>query len=175
MKNNIKLAVNYGVLAGITSFGLILLLYLFGKNPLGNFSWITFWVPILFITLAIKNYRDNDLGGYINYGEGLLVGVMLSLVYGSLYAMLIFMFGNFLAPEVVDMHREETIGAMEPMQEAMPELYDRLYEEVLKLDISRIATSEFINKAIWGIVLSLIIAAVLKRKPSIFEEETENA
>jgi hypothetical protein len=176
MKNNIKIALNYGVLAGVTAFGLILLLYISGVNPLGNFSWITFWVPILFITLAIKNHRDNNQNGYIKYGEGLWLGILLSLVYASLYAMLMFMFGSFVAPEIVDVQREETIIALEPMKDAMPELYDRLYDEVLKLSITSIATSEFFNKAIWGTILSLVIAAILKRQPSIFEEEeTENA
>jgi hypothetical protein len=170
---------NYGSIAGLISFGIFLLIYVMGKNPLGNMSLLGIWVPVVFIYLGIKKHRDTFFKGYISFGQAFGQGALTSFIYASLFAILVYIFGIFVDDTIVDLFITEAIQAMDQVsgmlsEEMYNEMYDKFIEELEGITLSAISLSEFRSKLIWGIIISLVVAAFLKKKKSVFEEEEVN-
>lgn len=175
---NIRIPLNYGSIAGTVSFAIFLLIYIAGHNPLGNASWVAVWVPVVFIVLGIKKYRDQVLEGYISYGQALGMGFMISFIFASLFGILVYIFGVLIDPAIVEMTRQESLQAMQEAADQLPqffneEMYDTMMEKIDEITISSLAFSEFTNKLFWGLIISLISAAFLKHTKSPFEEDTD--
>ena len=175
---NIRTPLNFGSIAGICSFAIFLLLYLTGYNPLGNLSWTAAWVPIVFIILGIKKHRDDNLNGFMSYGQALGIGCMIAIVFASFYGILVYIFGVLIDPGIVELSKREAMESMEKASEQLPqifgeEMYDKMLEQIDEISISSISLSEFTNKLIWGILISLISAAFLKKNKSPLEETAD--
>jgi hypothetical protein len=169
----VRIPLNYGSLAGIASFAFFLILYLLGYNPLGGLSWLGAWIPIVFIVLGIKKHRDENLDGYISYGQALGQGTMISIVFASFFAILVYLFGTLIDGTIVDAVVQESIEALEKARGFMSEeMIDMTIEQLEQTTIGNLAMTDFWNKFFGGFIVSLIVSAILKRNKSIFEEET---
>jgi hypothetical protein len=173
----IRIPLNYGSIAGICYFAIFLILYLLGHNPLGGMTfWYTFWIPIVFVTLAIKKYRDELQDGFITYGKALRQGTLTALIYSSFYAIMIYIFAVLVDGTIVDQVIADGIEQLEKQGERLrgfmgEEAFDRLIEETERVTIGSIALSDFFYKFLGGFIISLIVAAILKRTRSPFEED----
>jgi hypothetical protein len=171
MSLSIKNAFNYGSIAGIVGFFLFLTIYIMGANPLAGWSWILFWIPIVFVTLAIKKERDQNLNGFISYGQGFLAGLIVSLVYASLYAILVYFFLMFVDSSLIDQVKQQAMEGFDKAAEILgEEIYDKMLEQLDQTNAGSLAFGELFWKSIWGIIVTLILAAILKKSPSPFDE-----
>ncbi|KAF2519099.1 DUF4199 domain-containing protein [Flavobacterium salilacus subsp. salilacus] len=120
--------------------------------------------------VAIKNYRDKYNGGAVSFKKAFLIGLYISLIASSIYVAVwlveyYFILDNFWG-KYAEMHQanlvaeglsQEKIATEMATIDGYKELYDNnpllagliTYTEILPL----------------GIVISLIAAAILKRKP----------
>ena len=72
----LKTALNYGALSGLVSFIVFLILYWMNFNPLGPSSWLGAWVPIIFMVLATRHYRNYENGGFLMYWNGFRISFL---------------------------------------------------------------------------------------------------
>ena len=170
----LRTSMMYGTISGLASFLVFIIIYVIGKNPLGPASWFAFWIPILFVTLGIQHHRDKDLGGFISYGRGLGTGTFIAFFIALLFSVLAYAFLTFIGHDVLEMHKNDMMEGLDKAKQYVGEsIYDKGVEEVEKLTLEKISLSEFQNKFIGGVILSLIIAAFLRRKQSIFEKPAD--
>ena len=101
----INTALKYGAINGLATFAFFILLYALGKNPMGSWSVLGWFIPVVFTVIAIRNYRNKDLGGYITYGQGLGAGLLVSIFSGFLVAVLVYSFISIYATNIPQMHR----------------------------------------------------------------------
>lgn len=168
----LRTAMMYGAFSGISSFLVFIIIYMIGKNPLGMFSWLAFWIPILFIILGIQNYRDKELGGYIGYGRALGTGVLITLFLAILFSVLSYAFLTFIGTDILEVHKLEMIEGMEKAKQYMGDtLYETGLEEIDSMTIGKMALGDFQNKIIGGVFVSLFIAAFLRKRKPLFEEQ----
>ena len=170
MDERIKIPLNYGSMAGGLAFLFFLIYYAFGFNPIGNITWLTFWIPIPFIVMGIKKFREEQGGGYITYGNAFRIGFIISFMYASLFAMLVYLFGAFIDGSFIEDIIATTATEMENNREMMislmgEEYYEQTLNEILELTIGSQAMSEFFNKMLFTFVSTLIAAGFLKKKP----------
>jgi predicted RND superfamily exporter protein len=60
------------------------------------------------VYLAVKRYRDNHLGGYINFGPALFLGLMITLVASTIYVLSwLLVYYNFM-PDFMERYAEAT-------------------------------------------------------------------
>lgn len=162
---------NYGSAAGTLAFVFFVLYGYFGLNPIGNMSWFSSWIPVLFIILAIRKIRDTELEGYITYKKGLSIGILTSLVYASLFGMMIYIYGTFIDSSFLELYKNEAFDGMELMEKYLDDsTMDLMIKEIDSITIGRTAISDFQTKLVGGIICSLIIAGFLKRERPIFDE-----
>ena len=112
----LKLQFNYGSIAGFSAFLFFLLYVNCGLNPLGNISWLGAWIPILFIYLCIKKYRDEELEGFISYKESLSIGIVVSFVYASLFGMMLYAYGTFINADFLELHKNEALDGVAALE-----------------------------------------------------------
>jgi hypothetical protein len=165
-----KSSVNYGAMYGLACFAVFVLIYWAGGNPLGPASWLAVWIPPLFIYLSIKHYRSM-LSGKLTYMEGLRTGLITAASGALLYALIVYIFGKIIDPSIIETYKEEMLTSLESSEATMrgmlgDEMFDRSVEEIGKVTLSGQAFAEFSNKCMGGLIYSLIIAAILKRKPA---------
>lgn len=148
-----------------------LIMYLMDYNPMsggmsGMFMFMGFGLIMagIFAGLAIKQYRDRDNGGYVKYGTGLLISVVvssLSAMGGQIW--------EYILGTVIDPNRYAKMAESfaETWGEAMPP--EALEEAVTKMaegpQLQSIFTSGLLGGAVFGLIVGLVVAAILKREP----------
>ena len=111
-----SVAIRYGVIGGLIGVALGLGTYLAGMQGTipTILNIVSFVVGILIIVYAIRDHRDNDLGGFISYGRCVGVGVLTALIMGVISAIWTIVLYNFIDPDIM-------ATLMEPQMEAMEE------------------------------------------------------
>jgi len=180
----LKTAIKFGTITGLGNIAFFFLLYFMGKNPLGNWSWLGVWIPILLIVLGTKEHRNKDLGGYMNYRRGLGMGMMITLFTAILFSMFVYTFGNFFDANILQMQKDEITTGMQAIDEnkdAMIKIigedkYDKSMEAMQKshdtMTMALVSMGQFEIKLFGGFIISLIVAAFVKKKRPLFDDLT---
>jgi hypothetical protein len=161
----IKTSLHYGALSGIAVFLFYFALYSSGNNIFAPVSMLGIWIPVVFIIISIRFHRDQNNGGIITYGQALSVGLLTTLFSASLFGLCFYLFGVLYAPELLDAYRSMAAAGLEDGRGVVSESFvEKAMESLEKATMSSLAFSESFNKVLWGGVISLVTAAILKRK-----------
>jgi hypothetical protein len=171
----LKTSIKYGTILGLGNFIIFLIVYFMGKNPLGNWSWIGVWIVILLIILGTKEHRDKDLGGFMTYGRGLGIGMLITILGGLLFCVIMVSFGQFIDASIPQMQIDEFYAGMEKMKSLLSqEQYDKImvtFEMTKdKFTMPQIALSNFEIKLVGGLIISLITAGVFMRRRIFYDD-----
>jgi ABC-type sugar transport system permease subunit len=127
------------------------------------FQWLGFVIMIVILFLGIKAVREESPGKFLSYGKGVGSGVLISLYSGLMSAVYTFIHFKYVNTEFVDYNMElirakwaqAGMGA-DQMEKA--EGMTRMFMGPVSMAIMSPIMSVFI-----GLIVSLIIAAILKR------------
>jgi hypothetical protein len=119
-------------------------------------------IVIIFIVVGVKHHRDNSLGGYISFGRAFVTGTLIGIL-AALVNQVFNIIYNFIDP-----------GYMERVTETMLEMYEEqgLSEAQLQEIADRMSDPNSLSNIAIGLgmflifaaIISLIVAAVLKRE-----------
>lgn len=163
------IALKYGILTGLASGVLSIVMFISG-------AFETVWIGIVLaliisvggIIMAHREYKFLN-GGYMNYGKGLLIGTILSVIAGLISGIISFAYIQFVDPGVLDRMKEMQMAMLEKF--GMPE--DKMEEAVAKLDEQftpmKQLTSGITSGLFGGLFLSLIVSAFTKRSKPEFD------
>lgn len=158
-----KTALHYGVLSGLTYFVFYLLLYLTGMNVFGMAGFLGIWIPVVFIILATRNYRESQPGLQLRYGQAFAVGIFTTLFSSSLFGLCYYIFGTLYATDLLELYRIQAELSLEEGKNILSEnMMDLAMEGIENTTMSSLSFSESFNKLLWGGVVSLITAAFLR-------------
>lgn len=161
-----KSYVRFGLYLAATSILFSLLIYGLGYDmkPIGQkLNFIYYLITLVFVVMGIKYRRQEELGGYISFGQAfkygfsiVLIGTLVSTVYTWLYVKL-------LNPGIF-------AYILEQQEEQM--LEQGLSEEQIEMSISM--TEKFMTPVgfvlmallaslFTGLIITLIVAAIMKK------------
>ena len=83
-----RIILPYGAIAGAVTIGTMIAFTLPSEDGVGGSVWLGFLVMILALSviyLGIRRYRDHELGGVIRFRTGVLLGLGITLVAGTVY------------------------------------------------------------------------------------------
>ena len=177
----LKAQLNFASMAGIIAFILFLIYYYLGYNPFGNIRFLSVWVPVLFIYKTIKKIREEN-NDYITYGSALQNGIFFSFIYSSFSSILVYLFALLLPNQLVERQIIELNTNLVELEKLAGMFNKDTYNLMLNsieiaienTNIRTLAWSEFQFKLMGGIFISLIISFILKKKPSPFEDQTND-
>ena len=171
--------INGASLAGAIAFGLFLTSYhLLSLNPFGAIKFFGLAVPALLMYNAVKKYKEIEGEGFLTYGKGFLTGVIFTFVYASLSAMLVYLYGLIIDGSFVQFFIDDILRSLGEAKEQIISLtgedsYKERIEEFQNFDLASLALGDFQSKTMGGFIIALIVAAILKQKPPIFESTDE--
>lgn len=158
----------YALTMTIASAVFNLLLYFTGyqseKLATGqHLQWLGFIIMFVILWLGIKAVREESPGKYLSYGKGVGTGVLISLYSGLMSAVYTFIHYKFVNTDFADYNMElvrakwEQAGmGADQMEKA--EGFARMFMGPVTM-----AIMTPIMAVLFGLILSLIISAFLKR------------
>ncbi|WP_114783125.1 DUF4199 domain-containing protein [Botryobacter ruber] len=162
-----RVGIKYGVLCGIACFGILLLVYFLGNNPLGSAGQVSYLPIPIFIFLGLRYFKQfNDTE--ISFFRGWRVGFSVTFYTALTTALLLFLFIYTVGPDLLRETMEEMRMMLEANKEEQIRLfgkenYDMLMAESKNVTPGEVAVSDFFRRLLLGGLLS-IVAAVFFRK-----------
>ena len=99
--SSLKIWLNFGLITAAIVIVLDLVFYLLELPRESPIRYISFVVYIGAIIWASKTYRDTKGGGFISFGKSFGVGFMTGFFAALIVAVYVFMFFQYIAPEMV--------------------------------------------------------------------------
>lgn len=172
-KKKNSIGVTYGLISGLASVIFSLMLYLGGVKWFVNpVAYIGFLIPIVIAVLAALKLKKQE-GGYMEFPAALKVTFttfVIGTVISTLFSYVLFNFIDIPFREALT--QETTVKMQEMMQKfgAPQEAIDKATEDALKgnnytFGKQMLGTAFF---CIFWFVVSLIIAAIVKKKKPAF-------
>lgn len=175
----LKSSLSNGIVLGILSIlisvivwvgGFIESMGIFGSTIIGVISLIINFI-ILFI--FAKNYRNKEFGGYISFKEAFKF-VLLVIIFATVITIIYtYIFHKFIAPDYMAnlyaVLEQKLIIYLENMG-ASEEIIDKQLKQFNEVpSIWKTLSQSALFGLIGGIIISLIVAAVVKKKDEVPE------
>ncbi len=170
-----KLFVNFGAICALIMFAMVLIIWKMGYFPMGESSILFSWLPFVFMYAGAKHYRDTMTGGVINYWDAFKSMMVICGAAALLYVMLMYIFGSIIDPDFIQQYKNFTLKAFDTMKSSMKNIVgsiryekieDTMIESMQKVTLASLLFSEYLNKLLYGAILSLIMAFALRKKPT---------
>ena len=158
-----SVALKYGFLGALVSVVYTAILMIMGAGTNKWLGGLAYLILIGAIIVAIQEYKKQN-GGFMSYGQGLGIGTLVSLLFGLLGGLFMFVYTSFIDPDymagVMDQQRIELEGrgfSDEQIDAAMA-MGESFQGPVMTI------LSVMIGYVLIGFILSLIISAIMKNK-----------
>ncbi len=167
----ITVPLRYGLLAGVISIILFVILYYAGKNPLLIPPFLDFRIllyPIILV-FAIREYKENKNEGVLHFWQGMSVGLQAVVFSSFLVAIFILIFGGLIESQFVAEYVRLMTSQINNLNEEMiesvgKEAIDKTLELISTTDIFDLSIDYFIKSLPYGVFLTIIISLILRKK-----------
>lgn len=163
-----RVALKWGVIMGVAYMIYSTILYLTGQFANAALGWLSFLISIVFLYLAMRDFREQN-SGFMSYGEGVSVGTLTSVVAGLISATYGLVYTSFIDPTIPEQMAEK----MQEQYEAQG-LSDEQIEQTMEM-MSWVQSPGMtflfgvLGAAFGGLIISLIIAAFMRRNKPVFD------
>lgn len=134
-------------------------------------GYATMLIAFSLIFVGIKSFRDKANGGSITFGKAFLLGLYISLVASTVYVLFWQIEFHFFVPDFMEKYAEKTLLKMKEAGKAAAEIEAKRKEmnEFAGMYKNPVINALFTYTEILpvGIIVSLIAAAILKKKPVV--------
>ncbi len=165
-KNDLyKNGLNYGLILGLAFvvFTMIMVSFKIFNNNYSLLANVAFTaVAVYFGNVAL---RDKMQGGYLSYARSLGSGTFIGLVAGVLLAIFIYIFYSMISPE--SLQEMYQIAEQQMLEQGIPEDQLDMAMSMTKKFMTPgfMAFSTVFNLVFCSFLVSLVVSAVVKRKP----------
>ncbi|HNR19197.1 MAG TPA: DUF4199 domain-containing protein [Bacteroidia bacterium] len=156
---------------GLIGAGAIIIWSLIGYI-MGNDKIDTMKYPGYIVMLGIMIYtlrgaiieRKNTGGGFISFGKAYGVAMLTSLITWVIYSVFSFFYFKFINPELIDVIKDIQIAEYEKQGMSEEQIEQITAMSSSWMNAEMMAIWSFLGMMIGAALLSLIIAAVLKKE-----------
>ncbi|QIA07738.1 DUF4199 domain-containing protein [Draconibacterium halophilum] len=170
----LKSSLTYGIYAALISIFLSVVIWAGGlMESMGMFGSVIIAISSLVISFVVlliftKNYRNKEFGGYISFVEAFKFAMLVIIVSTVILLIYNFIFHSFIAPDYMEnlmaTMQQKTLAFMESngVPDANIDQAMEQFEEVPT--IAKTLQQTAMSGLIGGIIISLIVAAIAKKK-----------
>jgi hypothetical protein len=172
--NPTAIATKWAVIYLVVSIVITYAFQLLNIDQNSSVKYVGYLPFIAFCFLAQKEYKD-QLGGFITFGQAFNPGFRYSLFGGLLLAVFIYIYLAILSPEMLTKAMEQQQTAMADKGMSQDQI-DKALEMGNKYGAIFGAIATAISTLIFGCIVSLIGAAILKKERTAYDiiDETPN-
>lgn len=134
-------------------------------------------LSFLLVFFGIRSYRDNVAGGTVGFGKAFQVGILITLVTCAMYVAAWQIAYNFFFPDFLDQYNALALAKMRAAGESEAAIREATAQMA---SFAKLYANPLFNVAITflevfpvGLVVTLVSAAILRRKPG--QEAPESA
>jgi Protein of unknown function (DUF4199) len=122
----------------------------------------------LIFYLGIKEFKEQDLQGYLSLGQAMKMGLYIALISGILTAVFVFFFFKYIQPDMMSTIMESAIEKAEEKGQDAEKVKQGF--EMMKWMFSPGSMSVFalLGTLFIGTIISLIVGLILKKERPIF-------
>jgi hypothetical protein len=172
-KSYFNIAAKWAVIYTITSIIIVYIFQFTGVNMTTSpLRFVSYIFSIAFLLLAQKEYKD-ELGGFMTFGQGFMVGFVSSVIVGVLSAIFIYIYFSFLSPQMWEQILASTREQMEAKGNLSTDQIDQAMTITTKYGVIITAVVTIFASPFMGAIISLIGAAIFKKERSIEDIERE--
>jgi hypothetical protein len=126
-------------------------------------------IALSMIFFAIRNYRDNYLGGTITWGRGFMVGLYVSIVASILYVIGWKIFSSIAMPDFWETYGKHTLEGMVKRGASAAEIAETTKQIEYYKHMPALVEwgMTFLEIFPVGLIISAISALILSRKPNV--------
>ncbi len=130
-------------------------------------GYLSMLLAFSLIFVAVKNFRDQQNGGAISFGKAFTIGVLISLIASTMYVITWALVYHFVMPDFMDRYVEQIIEHAKAS--SSPAELQKLTEQ-MNTQRENYKNPVFFSLMTYmeilpvGIIVSLIVAIILKRK-----------
>jgi hypothetical protein len=166
-KSAFGVAVKYAIITALAMFIFSLLVYLMNLYTSNWVNWLGYLILFAGLIFVVKERRDKELGGYITFGQAWSTGFLFCIITGLIGVVTSYLLMNVIAPEMID--EILRVSEQRMIDKGMPEE---------QIDVAMEWTRKFVTPtwfAIWGVVMTAIFGAILSLiVAGIFKRENPN-
>jgi ABC-type antimicrobial peptide transport system permease subunit len=159
----------YGLLTGLVSVLISFGIYALEMEQSSAIRFLTTAVLIAGIILAMRSFKLQN-AGFMGYGQGIGVGVVVSGVVGLLSGIFIYVYTNFVDPNVVTRMMDKARTDMEAKGTMSDAQIDQAMAWSAKFTTGpAMLAFAIVGTIVIGLIISLIAAAFVKNPKPEFE------
>lgn len=168
----VRISARNGVIAGLLGFVLLLGLYFMGKHPMLFMIFFDFRILLfaIFMTLTLKEIRDNYQDGIIFFWQGMIANLIFTIVFSVLMFGLMWLLCQFYEPFLNDyvsnLLDQLTAVKEEIIKQLGKKVYDSNFQSTAATNGYGLAKHYFWQSFIISFFLSIIISVILRRQPT---------
>jgi hypothetical protein len=160
------------MLTAIACFLFLILVYVLGYNPFGQYKLLYLPIYALGIVGGLKYYRDYLNGGYLSGSHSIFMALTINILAATLYTILVYNLLAYIDASILELHKKELTMLLVKSKEAMVEQFDikqyeALYESIKSISAGTIAFDEWVKTSAIGLVFAMAIGIILKKSPPI--------
>lgn len=163
----------YGLIVAATGILLSLITYLLGldKTDAGQYiGWINVPIMIVAMVFAIKEKRDKELGGYIEFGKAFSTATLVVLISTAITAIYTYIYVTVINPSFIEYTLQKEITKMEESGKSQSEIDMALPYIEKFMTPTMMSVFMFFGGLVMGIIVALIVAAIMKKpNPNPFD------
>lgn len=147
-----------------------LIIYVFGMVNNPTLPNVALFMFIAGVFISVRRYRDIENGGVLSFGRAYGTAVLTCLFTGIIWSVYEYVLHKYLSPGLLETKIEEMqeIWLNKGFSEDFIELQTLYFTPFI------MALSYIFSAAFWGAILSLPMAAMLKREKNPFAGGLEN-
>lgn len=166
------IGMRYGGIAALVMIVIGLGFHLGGLSDYENQNNPTNWIASLLnwgvmigaMVMAMKKHRE-DLGGYMTFGRGFSVGFWASLIMALITAVWTYLFFTVVAPDLMGVITEAARENMLKQGQSEEQVDQAMQYTTMFMNPAIFTVFAAIGTLLTGIIISLITAAIMQRKP----------
>jgi hypothetical protein len=158
-----KISIRYGLISGLLAIAFMVVVDLAGMTGNSTVQYLWYLVLAGIIFMAHKSYKEEG-DGFMNYGQGIGIGALLSLISSIISSVFFYIYVSFINTEymttIMDIQRAkmEEQGMADAQIEQAMEMTAKFMSPVMMVVFGIIATVFF------GVIISLIVSAITQKK-----------
>ncbi|MFM7078693.1 MAG: DUF4199 domain-containing protein [Bacteroidota bacterium] len=134
-------------------------------HPAMVFSFV---ISFIFIRRCIKSIRENEGEGFIKFKHAFASGAFMCFFAFLLLGLIEYILGATVFPNMLEVSKNEMLRNIQTAEFMMSESQiEQSYDNFEKLTLGGLAMNDAGSKFFWGILLSLILALIFRRKRPI--------
>ena len=170
--NLMKSTMTSGAILGAALVIYTLILYMTNLTYSTGLGYVSYLIMIGGIVLGIKNFRDQEQEGFISYGRALGVGMLTVMFASIIMAVFVYILYTIIDPGLVEKGIEIARNKMagKNLSDDQIEMAINMTKKFMTPTFMVIGT--IIGYAFFGLIFSLVVAAVMKKDKDIFTTGT---